>query len=319
MPVVHGSSDEAGMAGVEGDNTADGAGVWGSARPAGRGVVGVSDRGVGVWGHIQNGGRAVVGAVNEDGAGVWGEVKTGRGVVGVANEDGAGVWGEVKTGRGVVGVVKEGSGAGVTGESPSDGVIGRGRRGVVGISPTYQGVYGQSDDNAGVVGESTKFHALFGISHAENNGGVFATNTHPDGFAGLFDGSVKISGSLNVQGLDVGNLLRRLQELLPILNALAAAEQHRPALQVTLVGREDAQANVRINGQRFRPNAWIKIQFRSTSVSDADRPVHTSPSGEIDSDIVHVYAPVGTSFEVTAVDETAPHGEITSNTVHLDT
>jgi hypothetical protein len=34
-----------------------------------------------------------------------------------------------------------------------DGVVGKGRRGVVGESPTFQGVFGKSQENAGLVGE----------------------------------------------------------------------------------------------------------------------------------------------------------------------
>ncbi|HEY3289938.1 MAG TPA: hypothetical protein VGK87_07420, partial [Anaerolineae bacterium] len=45
-----------------------------------------------------------------------------------------------------------------------DGIVGKGRRGVVGQSDAYQGVFGTSRDNAGVVGESATFHAVFGIS-----------------------------------------------------------------------------------------------------------------------------------------------------------
>ena len=57
-----------------------------------------------------------------------------------------------------------------------DGVIGTGRRGVVGLSDTYQGVYGKSRDNAGVVGESDKLHGVFGSCHNPNGGGVYGTN-----------------------------------------------------------------------------------------------------------------------------------------------
>lgn len=182
MATINGSSDDPDMAGLVGENTANGAAIWGTANPKGRAVVGVSESGVGLWGHVENG-RAVVGAVNQDGAGVWGEVKTGRGVVGVC---------------------QQGDGAGVTGDSPAgDGIIGRGRRGVVGISPTYQGVYGQSDDNAGVVGESTAFHAVFGISHSEHNGGVFGANTHPAGWAAMFDGRVFVKDDLHCPKADV--------------------------------------------------------------------------------------------------------------------
>lgn len=72
---------------------------------------------------------------------------------------------------------------GVKGENTvgGDGVVGTGRRGVVGESETFQGVTGTSRDNAGIVGESQNFHAVFGISHSSNNGGVFGVNVSKDG------------------------------------------------------------------------------------------------------------------------------------------
>jgi hypothetical protein len=90
-------------------------------------------------------------------------------------------------------------GAGVHGQSLADGVIGIGRRGVVGRSDTYQGVYGWSGDNAGVVGESDRFHAVFGVSRSANNAGIFGGNT-AGGWAGIFDGRVSVEGQLFVKG-----------------------------------------------------------------------------------------------------------------------
>ena len=57
-----------------------------------------------------------------------------------------------------------------------DGISGKGRRGVVGISNDFQGVFGKSVENAGVVGESDKLHGIFGVCHNPNGGGVFGTN-----------------------------------------------------------------------------------------------------------------------------------------------
>jgi hypothetical protein len=67
---------------------------------------------------------------------------------------------------------------GVAGENDAggDGVVGRGRRGVVGESDTFQGVYGKSGDNAGVVGESDRLHGVFGVCHNPNGAGTFGTN-----------------------------------------------------------------------------------------------------------------------------------------------
>ncbi|WP_223980407.1 hypothetical protein [Arthrobacter sp. NicSoilB8] len=102
---------------------------------------------------------------------------------------GTGVWGEAENGAGIVG--KDNAGG--------DGVVGEGRRGVVGKSPTFQGVYGWSEQNAGVVGESQTFHALYGVSHGPNNAGVFAYNDG-GGFAAMFDGLVAVDGNLRVSG-----------------------------------------------------------------------------------------------------------------------
>jgi hypothetical protein len=164
---VNETSNSAAAAAVNASNTAAGPAIWASS-PRGRAVVGVCEDGVPLWGQT-HAGRAVVGAV--DGGG------------------GAGVWGETTNGTGVVG--KDNAGG--------DGVVGEGRRGVVGKSPSYQGVYGWSERNAGVVGVSERFHAVFAESHDPNNAGLFATNSN-GGFAAVLDGRVRINGVLTVTG-----------------------------------------------------------------------------------------------------------------------
>jgi hypothetical protein len=131
-----------------------------------------------------------------------------------------------------------GGGTGVHGQSETgDGVVGVGRRGVFGSSDAYQGVSGFSKTNAGVAGESNQFHAIYGVSHDPHNAGVIGINdkngwgvvgrsdqtaisgesTHGRGvfgssqtdvgvhgkgglLAGLFEGNVKVTGELYVQG-----------------------------------------------------------------------------------------------------------------------
>lgn len=95
-----------------------------------------------------------------------------------------------------IGVSGDGPVIGVNGFSETgDGVFGTGRRGVVGESPTFQGVFGHSVENAGVVGESTKFHAVFGISHSSHNGGVFGANDNGGwGVIGRSDSNTGVSG-----------------------------------------------------------------------------------------------------------------------------
>lgn len=62
-----------------------------------------------------------------------------------------------------------------------DGVVGTGRRGVVGTSRDFQGVFGHSVANAGVVGESDTFHGVFAVCHGVNNAGVFGVNVSAGG------------------------------------------------------------------------------------------------------------------------------------------
>ena len=77
-----------------------------------------------------------------------------------------------------------------------DGVTGTGRRGVVGISDAFQGVFGKSIANAGVVGESTDLHGIFGICHNRNGAGVYGTNDNQGfGLQGVSQAGIGIIGS----------------------------------------------------------------------------------------------------------------------------
>jgi hypothetical protein len=76
-----------------------------------------------------------------------------------------------------------------------DGLVGKGGRGVVGESDTFQGVFGKSRDNAGIVGESALFHAVFGISHSVNNAGLFGANDAGGfGVIGTSDANIGVAG-----------------------------------------------------------------------------------------------------------------------------
>jgi hypothetical protein len=137
---------------------------------------------------------------SDNNVGVFGESNTGRGVHGVSNTN-YGVSGISKQKTGVLGRA-EGSGTGVEGESVSgDGVIGKGRRGVVGESDTFQGVYGHSRDNAGVVGESEEFDGVWGLSRKATAAGVSGHNT-AGGMAGFFEGDVVVTGDIRLANAD---------------------------------------------------------------------------------------------------------------------
>jgi hypothetical protein len=194
MANLNGKSSQAAVPGVKGENTAGGDGVVGIGR---RGVVGESETFQGVFGK------------SIDNAGVVGESDKLHGIFGVChNPNGGGVFGTNDAGNGTgfgvigtcdsnIGVAGDSkTGTGVRGTSQSaDGVVGVGRRGVVGISDSFQGVFGKSVDNAGVVGESDKLHGIFGVCHNPNGGGIFGTNDRGGfGVIGVSDSGIGVSG-----------------------------------------------------------------------------------------------------------------------------
>jgi len=190
------TSDDANTPAVIGENTAGGQGVYGHSI-SGRGVVGSSETNYGVTGESTKlpgvrgtsvDGRGIEGwSTNSDG--VWGISTQATGVHGASENSGTGVVGESKTGKGVHGISESG-----------DGVFGSGRVGVSGVSET--------------------FHAIYGISHDANNGGVFGTNDK-GGFgvigvseqgigisgrggrlAGRFEGDVEVTGDIRLTNAD---------------------------------------------------------------------------------------------------------------------
>ena len=239
MKNLFGDSDQIGTAGVKGEfkgkSQVQANGVEGFSEE-GNGVLGISHGGHGVHGESIKG-RGVHGISQEffgvsgfstKSAGVHGQSALRIGVIGEAVKDigvlgssmeSIGVQGAAVSQPGVQGLSK--SGVGVNGISESgDGVVGTGRRGVVGFSQTFQGVSGKSIENAGVVAESDKFHAVFAICHDPNNGAVFGENKN-GGFgvvgvsetgigvagrggrlAGRFDGDVEVTGDIRLANAD---------------------------------------------------------------------------------------------------------------------
>jgi|SRR5215213_5781116 len=176
-PPVNAESTDPKVAAVEGKNVGSGGfGVWG-----------ICDTGHGVHGDSLSS-RGVVGT-SRDFHGVYGKSTNNVGVAGESNNM-----------HGVLGNSHHPKGAGVfgTNNNGGDGVVGTGRRGVVGESVDFQGVSGKSTKNAGVVGESAEFHAVFGISHSSNNGGVFGVNNGGGwGVIGRSDSNTGVSGESN--------------------------------------------------------------------------------------------------------------------------
>ena len=188
-PTVPGEPPSA--AGVFGSSVAGGNGVTGFVGSA-TGVVGSSVRGIGVRGT----------SGDQDGVSGFSLAANGvRGVGGVGGREiASGVFGSAERGFGVRGVstsrdgtvgVTYGSGAGVSGlhfsRDPGTGVSG--------VSVLNNGMEGFSFTAIGVRGEGRN-GGVHGIcsSGAANAGGVIGEN--PNGFAGVFLGKVRVTGTL---------------------------------------------------------------------------------------------------------------------------
>ncbi len=181
------------VAGVVGENTANGDGVFGIGHGAtGRGVVGTSDD--------QN----AVSGIAKKGKGVFGDSTDGIGVHGHSVNQ-HGVWGESDKGSGVTGMGHKWHGVyghsveqhGVWGESDNGS-------GVTGIGHKWHGVYGQADDQVGVFGQSTTGRGVVGVAKGAGTGvegnsttgiGVFGKGGH---LAGRFEGDVEVTGDIRL-------------------------------------------------------------------------------------------------------------------------
>lgn len=138
---------------------------------------------MGVHGH-SDGGPGVLGDSFSNHPGVRGASGTGRGVEGVSN-----------TGIGVFGTSDRGDG--VQGISPQQG-----NSGVAGIhTGAGHGAYGQSVQGDGVFG-TTPAAGMSGVAglHQGNGNGVYGRSAR--GFAGHFDGDVKVTGTVTTGGGD---------------------------------------------------------------------------------------------------------------------
>lgn len=149
-------------------NLTDQAGPGVHARSRAAGVIGESTTWMGVFGESTSttGGHGVMGRATAGGAGAVGEsVSTGPGVIGdnVSQRDDAGA-----------------------------GVLGRSRAaGVVGVSETWMGVFGESKSTTGG-------HGVMGLAKGSGNG--VHGRTEGGGFAGFFEGKVGVTADLEVNG-----------------------------------------------------------------------------------------------------------------------
>lgn len=207
-------------------------------------------------------------------------------------------WGIAAGSRsGVAVATSSDSGTGVLGQSATG-------RGVWASSQTSDGVYGTSTDSYGVHGKSDNGDGLFGEASAAGKSGIYAVNTNPAGYAGVFNGRVQVNGNLNVTGtknfyiehpLDPGRVLVHAavesSEVLNVysgnvrLDAEGTATVELPAwfeainadvrYQLTAVGAAAPELHVaeEVAGNRFRiagGKPGMKVSWQVTAVrSDA--------------------------------------------------
>lgn len=197
------------------DSTTGGFGAMGEA--VGTGVAGVSQTWIGVYGETN-------GTINGP-AGVWGDGKDG----------GAGVKGHAK-GAGAPGVAgyhlapTGDGGPGVYGDSlRGPGVRGEGGAGVLGIGRLWIGVYGETAappevGSAGVwgdgkgtgdgvkgVAQAPGKAAVCGFQLGNNGPGVFGQGSP----AGMFNGDVRVTGDLVLDGADYAEAFTPADEVAP--------------------------------------------------------------------------------------------------------
>jgi hypothetical protein len=86
-----------------------------------------------------------------------------------------------------------------------DGVVGVGKRGVVGLSPGGVGVWGKSDTYEGVHSEThsavTASIAAYSLNPTGTGAALFAKKLGDVGHAGFFDGGVYVVGDVTVTGV----------------------------------------------------------------------------------------------------------------------
>jgi hypothetical protein len=132
--------------------------------------------------------------------GVYGSSDSGLGVHGTSGS-GAGVFGSSASASGVSGASSTGDG--IQGSTDATDQLAAGVRGisttsfgVVGTSTSWTGVFGSSTSGPGVHGRSEEGDGVLAESSADGKSGIFAQNTNPDGYAGFFDGNVRIIDGL---------------------------------------------------------------------------------------------------------------------------
>jgi hypothetical protein len=163
-----GTSDEADVPGVSGENTGDGEGIRGTSRSARGGVVGVNNN------PADDAGQAVDG----ESCGVYGRSNKGEGVRGVSHGSFGGLVG-----------VNDGAGPGVRAVS-KDGA------GLAALSTGNEAIHAETHS------PGTAAIAAFNLNPEGTGASIFALKEGTKGHAGFFVGDVFITGGLGV-GKDI--------------------------------------------------------------------------------------------------------------------
>jgi hypothetical protein len=201
---VVGETEANGHAGVAGVNKKDGNGIYGRSDGNGNGVFGTSTIGAGLFGEsVKSSG--VIGRSHEF-EGVHGETeatgfaavaginkKDGTGVFGESQGKGIGVFGFSKGREGVRGATESSVDAGIVGVNQTDGngIYGQSLGKGIGVQGTGEGggISGVSRPGVGVFGQSTENHGVLGESQADERAGVAGVNTqHGYGVHGRSEG-----------------------------------------------------------------------------------------------------------------------------------
>jgi hypothetical protein len=157
-----------------------------------------------------------------DSVAITGTASSGERTVGIKGiGDSVGVRGEGKDWHGVEGISNSTIGGhGVFGTNTAGGT------GVVGTSTKWVGVYGETagleNGPAGVWGEHKG--AGIGVKAVTSTGVGLVAVSIGDGKAGVFQGNVEITGSLTVQGTNIGGLAGRIQAIEGLAGRVQAVE-----------------------------------------------------------------------------------------------
>jgi hypothetical protein len=150
------------------------------------------------------------------------------------------------------------------------------------VSPDGWAVEGWSETGEGIHAETKSptvaAIAAYNLNPEGTGAAIFAKKEGNQGHAGFFDGNVWVSGSLNVQGINVIALIQQLQQRIAELEGLVVSPQVITVQQ--LAPAQGGAANFMVTGMGFQPSATINIYVLSTTSVGANRVVNADGQGK---------------------------------------